>query len=691
MEKAQQHMEAGQFAEAEAIYRAALESDDGNTQAVFMLALARRAQGDLDEAVELMERAGQQDPDNINIHYTLGTLHMSRRATDDARRAYLRALQVDPFHIDSHNGVAFVELIAGNYSAAERAANLALTEDDRNVQALVYLGTAKLEQNDTTKAIAYLQEALKESPEHQSAQVQLGRAFMADGKAGFAMQCFSNIVQADDKSAVAWEYLAGAQFANGLAAEAGQSYRRALSLGHNSPANLKGLAECEKALGNQQQAEQLMQMADEPEKAKFGALLTRAQFEISRGNPGVALSILQSMGDDTSEQLAVLKAVALEQMRNPSEALAVLKPLVDQGGTSAETQLAYARLLTKSGRESEADELVDTLLAGDEPPVAARIFRGFQMCRRGDEAGIGYLQEIENDAALSEVDQHRVSKMLATTLDEAGRFDEAAGHYSRLSGRLAQVQVVAESVAGSNRELLDSGASFSAVAREDSNPLPSDPVFLFAWPGSGWEWLASGLGAHPAVMLVADKPETQTRRRALISAPAGPVQMGNISGSDVSEAAGRYWSDLGSGGLEPGDRITVDTMWLSADILPTLATLFPAARVMVVRRDPRDMVFDWFRAGYSELQEMAVTYKDQLDALEQYRSMLDIEFIDVDGDALQSDALPELKKLATTLNISWQEAIGTQLDSIKQSVRAGRGNWSEYAQVLTEPLKVFDQ
>jgi tetratricopeptide (TPR) repeat protein len=575
MEQAQQHMEAGRFAEAEAIYRSLLEHDAGNTEALYMLAMARRAQGDLDEAIGLVEQAADQEPDNVNVQYTLATLHMDRRSVDEARRAYLKALQIDPLHLDSHNGLAYVELVAGNFTAAERAANLALNEDSNNVQALVYLGTAKLEQGDATTAIAYLQEALKHAPGHRSAQLLLGRAFLAAGHHAFAVQCINNVLEKDPGSGTAWELL----------------------------------AQCEEALGNPENADQ--------------------------------------------------------------------------------ARLAYATLLAKSGRTKDADAIIDELLARDEPLLAARFYRGAQLCREGDDSGIAMLREIENEDGLPEQDRHRINRLLAAALDATGRFGEAAGYFRKIAGRKSRASEVARSGATANREFLETGIDSDAARREDETPLPGDPVFVFAWPGSGWEWLAAGLGAHPGVMLVADQAETQSARRALISQPAGPEALAALSGEAAGQAAARYWAHLESGGLKPGGRITVDTMWISADMLPTLARLFPSARILVLGRDPREMALEWFRGGYTGLAEMAETYAEQLAALHKYRSVLGLQFIDIDGGVLQAEPEPELRRLLETLGLEWEDPVAAQVQAIAAAAKRVRGTWSDYREYLEEPLGVF--
>jgi tetratricopeptide (TPR) repeat protein len=683
MQEAQELVDAGRYAEAEALYRSVVEEEPGNTEALYMLGVVRQRQGDPAEAIRLMRSASGQDPENADIHYSLGTLQMSVKAVDEARQSYLRALQIDPFHVGAHNGVAYTELSAGNYKAAEKAANLALTEDPKNVQALVYMGSARLEQGEFTKAISYLQEALNEAPEHQAAQVQLGRAFLAAGNAGFAMQCFQNAVEAQPDSGLVWDYLGTAQFANKLVAEAAQSFQRALSLGRTDPAVYRGLAECQRALGFPEQAEQTLAQAGQADASGAQQALVRAELMIARGDPRNALEILQPLNGLDAD---VLKARAYEQMRAFDQALGVLEPHLEGGTVTDELSLAYARLLTKSGREEEATALVDELLAQDEPPVLARLHKGFHLCRRGDAEGIDMLQQVEQEPGLSEVDQRRARKMLATTLDRLGRYEEAAGYFAALSGRLAQAVVVAGGAARANREWLEAGQSPGIPRRPAGTEMPADPVFLLAWPGSGWEWLAAGLGAHPGVMLVMDKPATQIGRRALISQPAGAEALASWTPEAAGQAMRRYWDDLKAGGLEPAGRVTLDSMWLSADMLPTLASLFPASRVIVVGREPGDMVLEWFRAGYADLEDMARTWADQQQALEQYREKLELAFIDVDGARLLQDPAAELKPLCEALGLEWDSAMDQKLNELASMTAAAGGTWRDYRAVLSAPL-----
>jgi tetratricopeptide (TPR) repeat protein len=420
-------------------------------------------------------------------------------------------------------------------------------------------------------------------------------------------------------------------------------------------------------------------------------VVTQAEFEIARSRPDAALIILANPGNADPIRVSQLKAKAFEQKRDHEAALAVLSPLVNTPQSNDDMKMSYVRLLHKTGNKSQADEWLDRILAGENPPLFARMFRAFELAQSGSEEGIQALQSIEDNRELTGVDRRRIGKTLADALDRSGRYGEAADYYGKLSGRMAQVVTVAESVALENSKLIDSGKEVPRAARISAGLLPEDPVFLFAWPGSGWEWMAAGLAAHPEVMLVADKAETQVRRRSLVSSPAGADELDRFTPDSAGASANAYWSDLKSGQLEPGNQQTVDTMWISADMLPTLARIFPSARVLVVSREPREMILDWFRSGYGELQDMAATFREQLEKLEKYREILSLEFIDVDGSAVMATPEAELQKVFSGLGLEWVDSIAEKLKASTPGIVEGRGGWKDYQDILAGPMALFSK
>lgn len=439
-------------------------------------------------------------------------------------------------------------------------------------------------------------------------------------------------------------------------------------------------------MGNEDVAEEILQTAADPKPNRTPGDFVRVSSMLARGNPRGALELLQSYEGFEAD---MMRASAYEQARDFESAIAMVEKHLESEELSDAARLSYARVLAKAGRQEESDAIVDEMMAREEPPVHARIFHGFRLCRADDPAGLAVLREVEQEGQVDEVELRRVRRIMAQFLDRQGQFDEAAEYYRLNAGRLASSLVIGGSVARDNRDFLDDEVPKSLAQRQPDEALPADPIFVFAWPGSAWEWLTAGVGANPGVLAVVDKPETQVPRRGLITKPAGPEVLSSLDPDQAQGIVQAYWQNLSEGGLEPQGRQTLDAMWLSADMLPTLATLFPAARILVVRRDPGQMVLEWFRAGYSDLAEMAECYRDQLALLEAYRAWLPLEFIEASGEALTEGPHDEVRRVAEVLGLGWEAVMGDYLDELQAATRPYRGTVRDYEDVLEAPLGIL--
>ncbi len=231
MEEARRHLEAEEWTEAEALFRAELERNPENAEAALLLAQVRQQLGDLDDALTFAREAERLEPFNPNIFHARGVVHLNRQESEEAARAFQQALDINPNHVPARNALAFLELAAGRFEAAEHAADQVLSEEPENAQALTYKGTAVLERGKPEEAIVYLQEALRLQPEALTAQAQLGRAFLAAGNAAFAAQCFENALQRAPGSADLLEFLGRARLDQGDVGGAREVLRESIEKG----------------------------------------------------------------------------------------------------------------------------------------------------------------------------------------------------------------------------------------------------------------------------------------------------------------------------------------------------------------------------------------------------------------------------------------------------------------------------
>lgn len=685
MDKAREHYEAREWEQAETLLREAVADNPADAEAMFMLAQVLREQGrDLDEAVELMEQVERLEPFNPNVFHARGALELARRDTAAAERSFHQALEIDPGHVSSRNGLAFLELAAGRFEAAEHSADLALAEAPDNAQALTYKGTALLELGQSREATAYLQEALRLDPSALTAQMQLGRAFLAGGNAAFAMRCFENALQAVPGSAELLEYLGRAQLGAGHVTDALGTLREAVGRGRATPELYRDLAACETATGGLGRAEGLLMTALEAVPGRADLVLPWAELLLARGAAVDAMTALDTLDREAADSgpAVELRTRALMAEGRAVAALDCIREHALSEGASVGARLLLVEALQANGREAEAASVLEELFALDPVPASVRLFEARARFRDGDPAAIDALRDLLRDGGLDQRLAFQARHMLAEALHRAGRFAEAAKAYDAVAHRRAEILLIDHELQSEHLEAPESALEESVVATWPTAPPPdgrAQPVFVIGWPGSAQERVLPALGAHPEIALVLDQGPSQAERRAQVDRPRGATALGALDDAQVQLRRGRYWKMLDKAGFTPGDGLTLDAMWLTAESLPTIARLFPGAKVVVFDREPRDLAVYWMRAGYRDLDAMARTYRRQLDLLERCRDLLPLEFVQLDYDALLEDPGDALRGAVRALGIDWDPAVLERFEKVPMPVDVRPGEWRGYA------------
>jgi len=683
MQQAREHFEAGAWAEAEAAYRKVLEEDPGQAEAMFMLAQVRQRLGDFDQPVELLDQVARLEPFNPNILHARAVLHVKRNEYDEAERYFHQALDINPNHAASRTGLAWLELATGRFEAAEHSARLTLNESPDDPQAMAYLGTALLEQGEVEEATKWLQRAVREEPGFLTAQAQLGRAFLAAGNAGFAMQCFENAMQQNPGAADLLEYLGRAQLANGLPEEALVNLRKSAEQGRANPDLYVALATCEATLGNVDYAEALLAAGLQMEPGRADLALPYAEMLLARGAAREAIAVLEPLVEagEPAVQSLVLLSRAYVTDRATEQARTLLEPHIAAGEAPIEIQLAWIRVLEAAGEAERAQGLLEDLLEQDLPPVEARLFQARRLFRAGDERAIELLQSVVEQGGLNTPQRIVAHHQLADALHRAGRFEEAKEHYAAMAYRNAEVLRALPGPVAEGEESTLTAMDAALTATWPSQPPPDgrgEPVFVIAWPGSGQERLLVALGAHPGVTLVADPAAAQAERRSRLASPVGRTALAALDDAQVQLARGRYWKSIANQGLPTDSPVTLDTLWLGVESLPNIYRLFPQARVLVVRRDPRDMAVCWLQAGYQHLDYMAEAYGAQLRLLDRCMDAVPLHYLEADYDALEAEPRAVLAGLLEELGLPWNEAVLEAYLETPMPVIAQTGDWRHY-------------
>src|SRR5262249_9794996 len=127
---------------------------------------------------------------------------------------------------------------------------------------------------------------------------------------------------------------------------------------------------------------------------------------------------------------------------------------------------------------------------------------------------------------------------------------------------------------------------------------PAGHAFLIGFPRTGTTLLEVALDGHPRIASL-DEHEllTESVLRFLGETP-DLDGLGAASEAELEVSRAAYWARVRSGGVDVAGRVFLDKYPMNTLKLPLIARLFPDARILFARRDPRDVVLSCFRRRF---------------------------------------------------------------------------------------------
>ena len=136
----QSAMEAGEFAAAEAEFRAALDAMPGLSEARANLGLALFLQGKYQQSAGELEQVTHALPDLPVAHLFLGLSHLKLGESDRAIDALTRSLELAPANLEAHRALAACHLAKGDYASAVQEFQAAFSHNPDKSEAWYQLG-----------------------------------------------------------------------------------------------------------------------------------------------------------------------------------------------------------------------------------------------------------------------------------------------------------------------------------------------------------------------------------------------------------------------------------------------------------------------------------------------------------------------------------------------------------------------
>ncbi len=124
-------------------------------------------------------------------------------------------------------------------------------------------------------------------------------------------------------------------------------------------------------------------------------------------------------------------------------------------------------------------------------------------------------------------------------------------------------------------------------------------VFVLGYPRSGTTLVENILASAAGVEALEESATLIDAEQRFLLDPRELATLFALDTPALDEWRTRYWDRVRAAGIDPTDRLFVDMDPLKSIKLPLIAKLFADARIVVVRRDPRDVVWSCFRTSFA--------------------------------------------------------------------------------------------
>ena len=430
------------------------------------------------------------------------------------------------------------------------------------------------------------------------------------------------------------------------------------------------------------------------------ALKVDRSFAIAHNNLG---NVLLAIGD---------RAAAIDEFEHA---------VIAQPGY-AEPIAALARMAEEDHRLDDARHLSKRALALAPRNVLAQLMRARVELRAGDAAEAAAMLEALLREAPTPTNRVVAEGYLGEAYDKLERYDDAFAAFARANA--LQLEQHASALAddpgpmspGSVAKLT---AFVSAIELSTWKEAPPSneavPVFLIGFPRSGTTLLDQILASHPQITTLEERDTLIDSARELIGDGSELARWAMLPAHEIERLRAAYWErvEAGLNGM-PMKSVFVDKQPLNAVFLPLICRLFPAAKILLAVRDPRDVVLSCFQQRFAmnaamfqllKLDTATAYYNNVMGLVRASREKFPLRLHEFRYEALIDAFEPTVRELLEFLRVPWDDAVLNYMNmarkrtigtpSAAQVVRpiyaSARGRWRNYKGFLEPELPRLEQ
>jgi tetratricopeptide (TPR) repeat protein len=323
-------------------------------------------------------------------------------------------------------------------------------------------------------------------------------------------------------------------------------------------------------------------------------------------------------------QVKALKARVLEFEGDKIGAWECVRPLLESGNTDTFPAIIAAEVAPEIGKTEEVIPLLERLAERSDIPVTERTALQFTLAR---------------------------------LCDKAKQYDRAFSH-AVIANKLKQVHYIHE------HRVLQFERQKAVYTRDSIGSLPRSsirsglPVFIVGMPRSGTSLMEQILSCHSKVYARGETTDVGDLAKKIDYYPDG---VRNLSQAKLDALASEYIQRLRE--LDPSASRFTDKMPGNYLYIGLISQVFPDARIINCRRDPRDICVSQFMLDFAtghyysyNLETLAGAIKIYQDIMAHWHEVLPIPILDVRYEDLIADPRTWVGKILDFCGLEWEEA-----------------------------------
>jgi len=280
---------------------------------------------------------------------------------------------------------------------------------------------------------------------------------------------------------------------------------------------------------------------------------------------------------------------------------------------------------------------------------------------RQQHDSINILEQVLKSGISSKEDLRQIHFQLGKLYDQVRSYDLAFMHYQK-GNQYNTIQFDCVEHRNHIEQIISAFSQkdwLQLIRAKNDSELP---VFIVGMPRSGKTLVEQILSSHTHVTGAGERNDIYEFTE-IVEQKMGkpfPSKVSELTEEELNELANIYLSNRQAEALPGSTRVT-DTMPFNVDRLGFIMMLFPRARIIHCRREPRDLLLECYFKDFSkghlystDLANLACRYQEYLRISQHWKDTLELPQYEVNYEELVREPERVIRQLLEYLGLEWQ-------------------------------------